>query len=189
MHYPRRCGQSVYLQNVASAFTGHRVYWKEITWFVNYSSRQYMIIIPGVTVEHCLPNIAIYLWLREVSDSVPGKWEAPEMVSNSPFWRMSRGRPGGRVVKLVSSASAAQGSPAQILGTDMAPLIRPCWGGLPHATTRRTYNWKIQLCTGGIWGEKSEKKIDWQQMLAQGQSLKKMSSNKLITKSYIPLFS
>ena len=28
----------------------------------------------------------------------------------------------------------------RILGTDMAPLIRPCWGGIPHATTRRTYN-------------------------------------------------
>ena len=31
-------------------------------------------------------------------------------------------------------------SPVQILGTDMAPLIKPCWGGVPHATTRRTHN-------------------------------------------------
>ena len=49
--------------------------------------------------------------------------------------------------------------PVQILGVDMAPFIRPHWGGAPHATTRRTYNWKnIQLRTGGIWGEKAEKK-------------------------------
>ena len=31
-------------------------------------------------------------------------------------------------------------SAVQILGVDMAPLIRPCWGGIPYATTRRTHN-------------------------------------------------
>ena len=31
-------------------------------------------------------------------------------------------------------------SPVRILGEDMAPLIKPCWGGIPHSTTRRTYN-------------------------------------------------
>ena len=30
--------------------------------------------------------------------------------------------------------------PVWILGVDMAPLLRPCWGGVPHATTRRTPN-------------------------------------------------
>ena len=28
----------------------------------------------------------------------------------------------------------------RILGADMAPLIGPCWGGVPHATTRRSHN-------------------------------------------------
>ena len=56
----------------------------------------------------------------------------------------------------------------QILGADMALLIRPHWGGVPCATTRRTHNYNIQLCTGGIWGEKAErKKKDWQHLLAQ----------------------
>ena len=32
-------------------------------------------------------------------------------------------------------------SPVRILGVDVAPLIRPCWGGIPHATTRRTHNY------------------------------------------------
>ena len=27
-----------------------------------------------------------------------------------------------------------------ILGVDMAPLIRPCWGGVPHSTTRGTHH-------------------------------------------------
>ena len=27
-----------------------------------------------------------------------------------------------------------------ILGTDMAPLIKPCWGSVPHGTTRGTHN-------------------------------------------------
>ena len=29
-------------------------------------------------------------------------------------------------------------------------------GGIPHSTTRRTYNQNIQLCTGGLWGEEEE---------------------------------
>ena len=39
----------------------------------------------------------------------------------------------------------------------LAPLIRPCWGGIPHSRTRRPYNYNIQLCTGGLWGEEEEK--------------------------------
>ena len=31
-------------------------------------------------------------------------------------------------------------SRVQIPGADMALLIRPCWGGIPHATTRRAHN-------------------------------------------------
>ena len=27
-----------------------------------------------------------------------------------------------------------------ILGANTAPLIKPCWGGIPHTTTRRNYN-------------------------------------------------
>ena len=49
-----------------------------------------------------------------------------------------------------------------ILGVDMAPLIRPRCGGVLHSTTRRTYNYNIQLCTRGLWGkeeEEEEKKI------------------------------
>ena len=56
-----------------------------------------------------------------------------------------------------------------ILDTDAAPLIKPCWGGVQHSTTRGTHNQNIQLCTGRLWGEEEEKKKeeDWQQMLAQ----------------------
>ena len=42
----------------------------------------------------------------------------------------------------------------RILGTDMAWLIKPCWGRVPYPTTKNT-----QLCTGGLWGEKEKKKI------------------------------
>ena len=58
--------------------------------------------------------------------------------------------------------------PVWILAADMSPLIKPCWGSIPHGTTGRTCNWSIQLCTGGLWGkEKEEEKENWQQMLAQ----------------------
>ena len=57
------------------------------------------------------------------------------------------GQPGGAVVKFACSASAAWGSQVQILKVDLALLVKPCYGGIPH---------KIEE--------------DWQQMLAQGQS-------------------
>ena len=30
--------------------------------------------------------------------------------------------------------------PVWVLGTDMAPLTGPCWGGVPHATVGMTHN-------------------------------------------------
>ena len=40
----------------------------------------------------------------------------------------------GIEVKFASSALAAQGSQVRILGSDLAPLIRPCCGSVPHKT-------------------------------------------------------
>ena len=70
-------------------------------------------------------------------------------------------------------------SPVQILGAVMAPLIRPCWGGVPHSTTRGTHNYNLQLCTGGLWGEGEGKKEeeDRQQLLAQVPIFKKEKKN------------
>ena len=54
------------------------------------------------------------------------------------------GWPGGIVVEFACSTSAAQGSQAQILGTDLALLVKPGCGSVLH---------KLEE--------------DWQQMLAQ----------------------
>ena len=43
-----------------------------------------------------------------------------------------RGWPRGVVVKFVHSALVAQGLQVQIPGVDLAPLIRPHCGGIPH---------------------------------------------------------
>ena len=43
-----------------------------------------------------------------------------------------RSWPSGIVVKFGPSASVAQGSQVQILGADLALLIKPCCGGIPH---------------------------------------------------------
>ena len=43
-----------------------------------------------------------------------------------------RGWSGGLEVKFVSYASAARGSQVQIPGTDLAPLVKPCCGDIPH---------------------------------------------------------
>ena len=50
------------------------------------------------------------------------------------------GRPHGQVVKFTRSASGPRVSLVWILGADMVPLIKPCWGGVPHATTGRTHS-------------------------------------------------
>ena len=44
-----------------------------------------------------------------------------------------------------------------ILGTDMAPLIRPRWGSIPCATTRWTHNWNIYNCVLEGFGEEKQK--------------------------------
>ena len=41
-------------------------------------------------------------------------------------------------------------SSVRILGADLALLIRPCCGSLPHSRTRRTYKQNIRLCTVGL---------------------------------------
>ena len=66
----------------------------------------------------------------------------------------------------LSSRAPLQGprdSQVRILGADMAPLIRPRGGGVPHARTR------IYNCVLGGFGEKKrkkkkkkKKKEDWQ---------------------------
>ena len=72
------------------------------------------------------------------------------------------GQPGGAVVKCSRSSSAAWGSPVQIQGADMAPLIKPCCGRRP------TY--KVEEDGHGCYLRASlpqSKEEDWQ-MLAQG---------------------
>ena len=46
-------------------------------------------------------------------------------------WVMG-GQPGGAVVKFVHSGLVAWGSRVQIPGVDLAPLVRPHCGGIPH---------------------------------------------------------
>ena len=50
-------------------------------------------------------------------------------------------------------------SPVRVLGTDMASLVRPCWGSVPHATTGRTYNQKYTTMYQGALGRKRKNKI------------------------------
>ena len=49
-------------------------------------------------------------------------------------------RGAGTVAEWLSSHARLRWPGVRILGADMAPLVRPRWGGVPHATTRRTCN-------------------------------------------------
>ena len=64
-----------------------------------------------------------------------------------PVRSRGSGWPGGIVVKFTHSALADQGLQVQILGADLAPLVKACCGGIPHKIAE-----------------------DWQQMLAHGQA-------------------
>ena len=49
----------------------------------------------------------------------------------------------GPVAKWLSSRAPLRRSRVllvRILGTEMAPLIKPCWCGVPHSRARRTYD-------------------------------------------------
>ena len=74
-----------------------------------------------------------------------------------------RGQPGGAAVKCTHSASAARGSPVQILDGDMAPLDKPCCGRHPTYKVKE-YGPGCQL-RANLPQKKEE---DWWQMLAQG---------------------
>ena len=58
-------------------------------------------------------------------------------------------------LSLCAPLPAAQGFAGLILDTDMAPLVRSHWGGVPRATTRRTYNLKYTtMCCGNLGRKK-----------------------------------
>ena len=68
---------------------------------------------------------------------------------------------GGLVVKFRCSASVAQGSQVRIPLTDLAPLLKPCCGDIPHKEEEDVSSVAIFL---------KQKEEDWQQMSAQDQS-------------------
>ena len=70
-------------------------------------------------------------WFYLVAD------KSPLVTSkNSPEWA----GPMANWLSLSAPLRQPRVSPVQTLGADMAPLIKPCRGGIPHATTRRTHN-------------------------------------------------
>ena len=47
-------------------------------------------------------------------------------------FKTTRGLPGGIVVRFAHSGSAGRGSQVRIHGADLAPLVKPLCGGIPH---------------------------------------------------------
>ena len=104
--------------------------------------------------------------VRATAGLTTSSWEQAEITlkklwSGPPSGEALRDAPGaGPVVRWLSSRAPLwqpRVSPVQILSADMAPLIRPCWGGVQHATTRRTHNEEYTTMYRGLWGEKGKK--------------------------------
>ena len=68
-----------------------------------------------------------------------------------------QGRPVAEWLSLHIPLQQLRVLPVRILGADMALLIKPCWGSIPYATTRRTHNWKYTTMYQGAIGEKKGK--------------------------------
>ena len=94
----------------------------------------------------------IQIFLRFMGNRIILKALNLGCILKSPevLWKMLMPRPYLKTTGGASPVAEWLSSPAplqqprvllvQILGTDMAPLIRPCWGSVPRATTRRTHN-------------------------------------------------
>ena len=82
------------------------------------------------------PHLCLYPWLGLSH----GPHLAARMAVNTvKIW----GFRAGPVAKWLSSRTPLlwpSVSLVRILGADMTPLARPCWGGVPRGTNRRTYN-------------------------------------------------
>ena len=74
------------------------------------------------------------------------------------------GLPSGVVVKFSCSALASRGLKVQIPGTDLAPLVKPHCGNIPHKIEEEWHGCQL---SDNLPQAKEE---DWQQMLAQVQS-------------------
>ena len=74
---------------------------------------------------------------RREKKKIPEREECPGGIKIPDF----RGRP---VAEWLSSGAQLQAAQCfvglRILGADMALLMEPRWGSIPHATTRRTHN-------------------------------------------------
>ena len=106
----------------------------------------------GYSSYKCLTQTVLY----------PPKKGGNFLICVTFYWRRKRFAEGPRV------------SPVPILGADMAPLIRPHWGGIPHSTTRGP---TIRICNYILRGfeekkEEQKKKIGNRCQL-RCQSLKK----------------
>ena len=75
--------------------------------------------IPYKTVLNVFPEFV-------KTPSLAAELDQPSVLKIWELKRILRGQPGGTLVKCARSASAARGSPVQILGADMAPLGTPC---------------------------------------------------------------
>ena len=127
---------------------------------------RYLFFFPVMSfrTQHSLPPQGEEPWLRLPNLDVPfplasglgmGMWllhcdqEGVKGILLRDFskcflcWLKNKQIGASAVAEWLSSCAPLQRpriSLVQILGPDMAPLIRLCWGGAPHSTTRGTLN-------------------------------------------------
>ena len=92
------------------------------------------------------------------------------------YKKLSTGLPGGVMAKFTHSTSVAEGLQVRIPLVDLAPLSKPCCGGIPH-TKQRMIGGNDSSATIFL----KQKEEDWQLMLAHSQSSSPKKKTSLVT--------
>ena len=118
----------------------------DVTWSDCPSAFILFLFLPWVSHYHChfslwtFPAITVPASIRpHITSNVLGARKQDYLVLEAI--RIGIGAsPAAQWLSSCAPLRRPRVSPVWILGTDMAPLIKPCWGGVPHATTGRTHN-------------------------------------------------
>ena len=113
---------------------GFRVSLMEKAEFVYFSSECWTFTVCFKALLS--PVISFLIWLPGRSSRMLRGAMLPLVLQKDQLW----GWPMAEWLGLCAPLRQPRVSLVRILDVDMVPLVGPCWGSVPHATTRRTHN-------------------------------------------------
>ena len=81
----------------------------------------------------------VYMKIAGIIVAIPAN-NPPQLPSGHKINFPPRAGPVAKWLSLSTPLWRPRRSVVWILGVDLGPLIKPCWGSVPHSRTRKTYN-------------------------------------------------